>query len=85
MNIEEKKALRNQKLKELYDFNEQNAGREAMIKYADLRNNEEEKMEHLAYEYLAQKGFINYKVFGGNNLYQAKITAYGIDYVENEL
>lgn len=84
MTIAEKQSLRNLKLKELYDFNEQNAGREASIKFEDLHTNETDKNEHLAYEYLAEKGLINYQI-RARNLYSAKITAYGIDYVEERL
>jgi hypothetical protein len=36
-----------------------------------------------AYEYLSEKGLINYKIMA-RNMYSAKITAYGIDYIENE-
>jgi hypothetical protein len=83
MNFEEKKALRNKKLKELYDFNEEHAGREAQVKYTDLYENEEDKKEHLALEYLNDKGLITYKI-RGRNTYSAKITSYGIDFIENE-
>lgn len=84
MTVEEKRTLRSTKLKELYDWNELNGGREAMIKYTDLHSNEKDKEEHLAYEYLADKGLINYTIMG-RNLYQAKITSYGIDEVENAM
>ncbi|MGG3798973.1 hypothetical protein [Metabacillus fastidiosus] len=84
MEIAEKKELRTLKLKELYEWNDKHGGREANIRFTDLRTNEDEKQEHLAYEYLADKGLINYKILG-NNYYMAKITSYGIDYVENEI
>jgi hypothetical protein len=82
--VKERKGLRIKKLKELYDFNFEHGGRDAQIKYEDLYNNSDDKEEHIAMEYLAEKGFINYKVMA-RNMYTAKITAYGIDYVENEL
>jgi hypothetical protein len=83
MEIKERKQLRLAKLKELYDFNINHAGRDAQISYQDLRDNKEDKEEHLAYEYLTEKGLINYKIMA-RNMYSAKITAYGIDYIENE-
>lgn len=85
MTVEEKKALREQKLKELYDFNENNPGREAGVKFTDLQGNEEDKKEYLAYEYLQEKGLISFKIMGGRNLYTAKINVRGIDYVEENL
>ena len=84
MTVAEKRALRDQKLKDLYELNEKNAGREVNIKYTDLNENEDNKKEHLAFEYLLEKGLIAYKI-RGRNLYTAKITAYGIDYVESNL
>lgn len=83
MEVAEKKALREQKLKELYDYNEQHGGRECHIRYEDLYENEQDKQNHLAYEYLADKRLINYKILA-RNYYQAKITSYGIDYVESK-
>ena len=85
MTVEEKKALRELKLKELYDFNEEHVGREASIKFTDLHQNEDEKKEFLAYEYLQEKGLISFKIMGGRHLYSAKINARGIDYVEENL
>jgi hypothetical protein len=84
MEIAEKKALRLEKLRSLYDHNEKHGGREAHIKYDDLHSNEEDKVNHLAYEYLEDKGLINYKILG-RNYYQAKITSRGIDFVESEM
>lgn len=84
MDIEQRKKLRLVKLKELYDFNIQHAGREASITFEDLHTNDDDKESHLAYEYLAEKGFINYAA-RAKNLYTAKITAYGTDLVENEM
>jgi hypothetical protein len=84
MKVEEKKAFREQKLKELYDLNEKNAGREVHVRYTDLHNNEKDKQEHLALEYLADKGLITYKMLA-RNYYMAKITSFGIDYVESQI
>ncbi|MET3658369.1 hypothetical protein [Sporosarcina psychrophila] len=83
MEIAQRKELRIKKVKELYEFNIEHAGREATIKFEDLHTNEQDKEEHLAYEYLAEKGLISYTV-RARNMYAAKITAYGIDYVEDE-
>jgi hypothetical protein len=83
LEIAEKKELRIEKLKELYVFNDKNGGREATIKYEDLYSNEQDKQEHLAHEYLADKGLITYRILA-RNTYHAKITSYGIDHVEEE-
>ncbi|WP_142383604.1 hypothetical protein [Bacillus sp. V5-8f] len=83
MEVAEKKVLREQKLQELYDHNEKNGGREATIRYNNLRENEGEKQEHLAYEYLADKELVNYKIFG-KNYCRAKITSRGIDEIESK-
>ncbi|MFE4239835.1 hypothetical protein [Peribacillus butanolivorans] len=63
---------------ELYDHNEKSGGRVAGIKYTDLYENDNDKQEHLVYEYLHDKGLIDYKILG-RNTYQAKITPRGID------
>ncbi|PJN90975.1 hypothetical protein [Bacillus sp. mrc49] len=81
MTVEQKKALREEKLQALYDHNEKAGGRPAGIKYTDLYENEEDKQEHLAYEYLHDKGLIDYKILG-RNTYHAKITSRGIDRIE---
>lgn len=83
MNVAEKKDLRKMKLSELYDHNENTGGRDAHIKFNDLTSDEKDKQEHLAYEYLANKGLINYKI-RGRNMYIAKITSDGIDFIEEE-
>jgi len=84
MNVAEKKDLRKMKLSELYNHNEKTGGRDAHIRFSDLTSNEENKQEHLAYEYLAYKGLIHYKINANNNYYLAKITSYGIDLIEDE-
>jgi hypothetical protein len=82
MKTAEKKALRNLKLQELYDYNEQTGGRDVQLRFDDLSTNEKDKQEHLACEYLNDKGLIYYKILG-RNYYQAKITSNGIDVIEN--
>lgn len=81
MEAVEKQALRTEKLNDLYNHNDQTGGREKHIRYMDLYSNEQEKQEHLAYEYLADKGLIHYKILAAN-YYTAKITSYGIDLAE---
>lgn len=81
MKVEEKKQLREELLKELYDWHHERAGREVIITFNDLHNNEDDKKKHLAYLYLSEKGLIEYKVFSKDR-YSARISVYGIDYIE---
>ncbi|PIC65349.1 hypothetical protein CSV79_01635 [Sporosarcina sp. P13] len=83
MNIQEKKELRNQLLKGLYDWNEQSAGRPKQITVS-MPMTEDEKKNHLAYEYIRDKSYIDYSS-KASTLFFAKITAYGIDKIEEEL
>lgn len=69
-------------LKELYDHNEETGGEEKEIPI-DTLTNEEDKKIFLAYEYLDDKGLISFKPLH-KLAYEAKITSYGIDFIEKQ-
>jgi hypothetical protein len=82
--VNERDSLRNDLLNELYDYNFKNNGKEKMVNVTD---NPE---IHVAYVYLFEKGLINYSYTAAGRerkitMPQAKITARGIDVVENEV
>lgn len=83
MTIDEKKELRMNLLKELYDYNEKTGGHEKQVP-RNVPMKDEDKDMILAYEYLEGKGWISFKPFH-KSAYVAKISAYGIDYVEEML
>ena len=82
MTIDEKRELRLTLLKELYDYNEETGG----YKVIDLNDpmTKEDKNRFLAYEYLEDKGLIQFKPYH-ESAYIAKINSYGIDHVEEVL
>lgn len=77
MNHEERKSLRDELLQQLYDFYFEH-GRAKQVMLKELNEDIERK---LAYQYLTDKGLVAMHATGGT-LYQFKITAEGIDYVE---
>ncbi|MDP7980468.1 hypothetical protein [Bacillus multifaciens] len=81
LTLNKRKTLRENLLKELYDYHLKSGG-EALYIYLDVYVSEEDKEKHVAYEYLNDKGLIEYKSFSKDK-YMAKITSYGIDTVEN--
>jgi len=73
----QRKELRAQLLHELYEYYFE-YGRSKKI---DLRELNEDIERKFAYQYLSDKGLISMQTVNGT-LYQFKITADGIDYVE---
>jgi hypothetical protein len=84
MDAEGRQALREELLQDLYESNFEGSGNFQMIKYNNLREDREEIERHLAYEYLEEKNLIYYKK-RANQLFDAKITSYGIDEIERRM
>jgi hypothetical protein len=79
MEVATRQELRNRLLNELYEHHFDKGGREVQF---DIKENDEENKEQLlALEYLAGKGLIDFKRFH-KGAYIGKITSYGIDFVE---
>ena len=83
MTINEKQELRMNLLKELYEYNEKTGGNEKQIP-RNVPMKDEDKDVILAYEYLEGKGLISFKLLH-KSAFVAKISAHGIDYVEEML
>ena len=83
MTIKEKQELRMSLLKDLYDHNEATGGSEKQVP-RNVPMDDDDKEIVLAYEYLDGKGLISFKNFH-KTAFKAKITSYGIDYVEEML
>ncbi|PKR86110.1 hypothetical protein [Heyndrickxia camelliae] len=81
LSVEERKDLRNKLLKELYDYHFANSSTKAKPIADEIRDNEYKS----AYLYLVDKGLIELENFGHPALAGAKINAFGIDEVENNM
>lgn len=79
--VENRKVFRKEALLMLYNFYFENRGKEAIIGFEDTEEGIEKRLAHL---YLAELGLITAKPAREFKL-EAKITAYGIDAVENEV
>jgi hypothetical protein len=77
--INERKTLRENILRELYDYYFENKANAKTLTLDEYRNDEE---RYLACEYLKAKGLIDVTNPGGRN-HALQITVYGIDVVEN--
>lgn len=80
MTGEERKKLRDATLQTLYEYHFSNNGASFRESRESLRKDIERK---LAIDYLIEKGYVREEKQGLDNLL-ISITAYGIDYIENE-
>ncbi|MEK5175094.1 hypothetical protein NST63_18005 [Heyndrickxia sp. FSL W8-0496] len=81
LSLEERKALRNKLLKDLYDYHFSNSSTKAKPIAEEIRDNEYKS----AYLYLENKGYIEFENFGHPAFAGAKINAFGIDEVEKNM
>ncbi|PRT27732.1 hypothetical protein [Bacillus wiedmannii] len=80
MSFEERRMLREKLIRELYSDYFENAGQEVLIRLN--LDDKEDRENHLAYQYLEEKGLIYYRPISKDGGYGVKINAHGIDYVE---
>ncbi|WP_002204555.1 hypothetical protein [Bacillus cereus] len=80
MSFEERRILREELIRDLYNHYFENAGRELMLTFNF--DDKEDKEKHLAYQYWEGKGLINYRLISKDGIHAVKINSYGIDYVE---
>ncbi|MCX7923594.1 MAG: hypothetical protein N3B21_16520 [Clostridia bacterium] len=83
MRIKDRIKLRLNYLKELYRYHYESCGKEKYFRHS--LDNDIERERYLAAQYLAEKGLLKLREVDSIGHYHARITAKGIDYLENEI